>query len=168
MFSIRTATVEDADALAQFARRIFFETFAKENTPEDMERYVAETFGPALQRAELLDAKVHYLLLQADGRLAGYTKLARGEANPRGRRPLQVCRFYLDSPWHGSGAANSLMEAVLALAQREGNDDVWLGVWEHNLRAIRFYQKHGFTRVGEQPCQVGEDVQTDWVMARSR
>ena len=59
------------------------------------------------------------------------------------------------------------MRAVEAMAQREGHDDVWLAVWEHNARAIRFYEKHGFARVGEQLFRLGADTQTDWLMARA-
>jgi diamine N-acetyltransferase len=167
MFSIRTASVADADALAELGVRTFRETFAKDNTPEDMARYLAEHFGGGLQRAELEDTSVLFLLLEAEGRPAGYVKLRRGPPNVRGTRPLEICRFYVDRPWHGRGAAVELMRAIEALAVRQAHDDVWLAVWEHNARAIRFYQKHGFVRVGEQPFRLGADVQTDWLMARA-
>jgi len=167
MFSLRTATVEDAEALAELGRRTFFEAFAKDNTPEDMARCLTDTFSPTLQRAEILDTVVRFLLLLADGNLAGYAKLRLAAATARGQRPLEVHRFYVDRPWHGSGAAHTLMEAALAHARANGHDEVWLAVWEHNARAIRFYAKHGFTRVGAQPFQLGRDVQTDWVMARA-
>ena len=167
MFSIRTASVADADALAELGVRTFRETFSKDNAPEDMALYLAEHFGGGLQRAELEDRSVVFLLLEAERRPAGYVKLRRGAANGRGKNPLEICRFYVDRPWHGKGAALELMRAVEALAVREAHDDVWLAVWEHNARAIRFYQKHGFTRVGEQPFRLGADVQTDWLMARA-
>ncbi len=167
MFSIRAASSADAEALAELGVRTFRETFAKDNTPADMALYLAEHFGGELQRAELEDPAVLFLLLEAEGRPAGYVKLRRGTANARGRRPLEICRFYVDRPWHGGGAALELMHAVEATAQRDGHDEVWLAVWEHNARAIRFYQKHGFARVGEQLFRLGADEQTDWVMARA-
>ncbi|MGO9832470.1 MAG: N-acetyltransferase family protein [Myxococcaceae bacterium] len=167
MFTIRTATARDAEALADLGRRTFQETFAKDNTPDDMARYLADHFGAALQRAELADPASCFLLLLAEGAPAGYVKLRRGGATHYGRRPLEICRFYIDRAWHGSGAARALMQASVALAQREAHDALWLAVWEHNARAIAFYQKHGFARVGEQPFQLGADVQTDWVMARA-
>jgi len=166
MFLIRTATAADAEALAELGTRTFQETFAKDNTPEDMALYLAEHFGGGLQRAELEDSAVVFLLLEAKGHPSGYVKLRRGAANARGQRPLEICRFYVDATWHGKGAARSLMEGIDALALREGHDDIWLAVWEHNARAIHFYEKHGFKRVGEQPFRLGADVQTDWVMAR--
>jgi ribosomal protein S18 acetylase RimI-like enzyme len=166
MFTIRTATPADAEALADLGARTFREAFARDNTPEDMAEYLARHFGGALQRAELEDRSVRFLLVEAHRQPAGYVKLRTGPANACGRRPLEICRFYLDRPWHGSGAAAQLMDAILDLARREGHDDLWLAVWEHNARAIRFYQKLGFARVGEQPFQLGSDLQVDWLMAR--
>jgi ribosomal protein S18 acetylase RimI-like enzyme len=167
MFSIRTASAADAEALAELGTRTFHETFAKDNTPEDMALYLAQHFGGGLQRAELEDPAVLFLLLEAQGHPAGYVKLRRGAANARGARPLEICRFYVDRPWQGRGAALELMAAIEALAVRDAHDELWLAVWEHNARAIRFYQKHGFVRVGEQPFRLGVDVQTDWVLARA-
>lgn len=167
MFHIRVATAEDAEALAELGRRTFFDTFAKDNTAENMARYLADTFGPELQRAELLQPSVQVLLLLAEGRLDGYVKLRRGPGNVWGRSPLEVCRFYVDRAWHGSGAAHSLMRATLEVARRDAHDALWLAVWEHNARAISFYAKHGFSKVGQQPFRLGADVQTDWVMARA-
>jgi ribosomal protein S18 acetylase RimI-like enzyme len=167
MLSIRTATATDADALAELGTRTFRETFSKDNTPEDMALYLAEHFGFALQRAELLEDRVCFLLLLSEERPCGYVKLRPGVAGPRGLRPLEICRFYVDRALHGSGAAGELMARIDALAHRDGHDVVWLAVWEHNARAIRFYEKHGFVRVGEQPFTLGRDVQTDWLMAKA-
>ena len=130
MFSIRTASIADAEALAELGVRTFRETFAKDNTPQDMALYLAEHFGGGLQRAELEDPSVLFLLLEANGHPAGYVKLRRGPANARGRHPLEICRFYVDHPWHGRGAALELMRGVEATAQT-GHDDVWLAVWGH-------------------------------------
>jgi diamine N-acetyltransferase len=167
VFSIRRAEDADAETLAELGVRTFRETFAKDNTPEDMAQYLAEHFGGGLQRAELRDASVLFLLLEAEKRPVGYVKLRRGVANARGRKPLEVCRFYVDRPWHGKGAALELMRAIETLALQDAHDDLWLAVWEQNVRAIRFYEKHGFVRVGKQPFRLGADVQTDWLMARA-
>jgi ribosomal protein S18 acetylase RimI-like enzyme len=165
-YRVRTAGPSDADALAQLGFRTFRETFSKDNTPEDMALYLAEHFGGNLQRAELLDDAVVFLLLEAEGQPSGYVKLRRGAANARAKKPLEVCRFYIDHAWHGRGAALALMQAVEALAVRDGHDELFLAVWENNARAIRFYEKHGFARVGGQEFRLGRELQTDWVMAR--
>jgi GNAT superfamily N-acetyltransferase len=75
-------------------------------------------------------------------------------------------RFYIDARWHGTGAARLLMHAVDDEARRRGARAVWLGVWERNPRAIRFYEKCGFRDVGTQRFLLGTDVQRDRVMLR--
>ncbi|MEL6322107.1 MAG: N-acetyltransferase, partial [Cyanobacteria bacterium J06626_14] len=66
--------------------------------------------------------------------------------------------------WHGRGVAHKLMAKILSTASDAGADHIWLGVWEHNPRAIAFYGKYGFRVVGEHTFQFGSDPQRDLVM----
>ena len=165
---IRPARIDDAAWVAVLAERTFRETYTAYNTPDDMERYVAEHFGPAHQTAELGDARLVTLVAEVDARLAGYTQLARGPA-PNGVNavtPMEVVRFYVDRPWHGSGLAHELMAAAVDAARNGGADALWLGVWERNPRAIAFYRKCGFQNAGTQTFVLGTDHQRDLVLAR--
>lgn len=165
---IRRATVGDAAALAEFGARTFFETFAKDNTAEDMRLHLESAWGPPLQRAEILDERIDTLLACDSGALAGFAQLRTGHA-PAGIatvQPVELLRFYVDKPWQGQGVARHLMEAVEAQARARGARELWLGVWERNERAQAFYRKHGFRRVGTQIFVVGTDPQTDHVMLR--
>jgi ribosomal protein S18 acetylase RimI-like enzyme len=166
---IRRATEADAAALAEFGARTFFETFAAENTVEDMRLHLKSAWAPELQRTEILDARIDTLLAWADdGRLAGFAQLRTGHAPAcmATVRPLELLRFYVDKPWQGQGVARQLMEAVETQARVRGARELWLGVWERNPRAQAFYRKHGFRKVGTQIFVVGTDPQTDHVMLR--
>jgi diamine N-acetyltransferase len=172
---VRPATAADAAALSALAEATFRHTFEAENTPEDMDRYVAETFSVAAQAAEIADPNGSVLLAEHrsdDGngseQLAGYAYVVTGEAPGavEGPAPLELKRFYVDQGWHGHGVAHGLMAAVLDEARARGAETLWLGVWERNARAVSFYAKHGFTRVGEHTFVLGDDAQTDWLLAR--
>jgi ribosomal protein S18 acetylase RimI-like enzyme len=41
---------------------------------------------------------------------------------------------------------------------------VWLGVWEKNPKAIRFYKKNGFVEFDKHIFKLGTDEQTDIMM----
>jgi len=82
-------------------------------------------------------------------------------------RSVEIVRFYARTRWIGRGVGLALMEATLREARALGHVRVWLGVWERNERAIAFYRKWGFVEVGSQPFQLGNDIQTDLVMARA-
>ncbi|HVE79199.1 MAG TPA: GNAT family N-acetyltransferase [Gemmatimonadaceae bacterium] len=176
---IRRATPGDAAALSAFAAWLFDETFGPDNDPEDMAAYLAATFSPERQAAEIADPAGIWLI--AEGRangavpgtavetsLAGYAHLIVGAA-PNGvtaPAPLEVRRFYVARAWHGRGVAGALMDAVVRAAGDRGAQTLWLAVWQHNPRAIAFYRKAGFVEAGTQSFRLGRDVQQDLVMTR--
>jgi ribosomal protein S18 acetylase RimI-like enzyme len=128
----------------------------------------AEQFGPTIQRAEREDPDTTVYFAERDGDTVGYVML-------RERTPpsfvgvddaLEIARLYARQRALGSGVGAALMQRALAEAAGRGKDAVWLGVWERNDRAIRFYETWGFHRCGTQPFLLGTDLQTDLVMVR--
>ncbi|HEU4889360.1 MAG TPA: GNAT family N-acetyltransferase [Thermoanaerobaculia bacterium] len=161
--NIRRATTADAAALAEIAERTFRDTFAAQNSPEDLEAYVATAYGEEKQRREIESGTVTLLGESDDGELIAYTQMRRVRS-PHGE--VEIARFYVDRKHHGQGLAQQLMQAAYDTARELGATTIWLGVWERNLRAIAFYAKCGFVDVGSQPFLVGSDLQTDRVMSR--
>lgn len=165
--TIRRAVPADAEALAALAARTFYDTFAADNTPEDMAEHLAQSYSPARQRAEITAADM-ITLVADNGGLIAFAQLRQG-APPScvtSPTPIELWRFYVDRAWHGRGVAGRLMEAALNEATAVGADAVWLGVWERNPRAIAFYRKFGFVDVGSHGFQLGADLQTDRIMVR--
>jgi ribosomal protein S18 acetylase RimI-like enzyme len=168
-WKIRPATIEDAAALSALAERTFRDTFAADNSADDMDAYCASAFGVDIQSRELSDPAAMTLVVEEDGHLVGYAQLVRRPpplAVPA-RRPMELKRFYVHKAFHGSSMAPALMSAAEERARAFGADVVWLGVWERNPRAIRFYQKSGFQEIGAQTFAVGADLQRDLVMSRA-
>ncbi len=157
---IRVALPGDAQELALLGERLWRKTYGGLIPARDLESYLAEAFGLERQAAELVDPACRTLVIEADGHLLGYAWL-RACAPELGKKaltcskPLEVARFYVDSSLHGTGAAQSLMGAVLAHAASVGHDLLWLQVWEQNPRALRFYAKAGFMDAGETVFLVG-------------
>ena len=167
--SIRGGRVEDAAPLARFAARVFHESFAADNDPADMMAYMAIAFSPEQQGRELADPENTYLVAESDGAIIGYVLIRRGDDMPEcvtTRPSAEIARFYVDRAWHGEGVARRLMAAAMDDMLARGARGVWLGVWEHNVRAVRFYEKHGFRDIGSHVFVLGSDVQTDRVMFR--
>ena len=168
------ATLADAAPLSRLGATTFRETFEGENTPEDMARYLAEAFTPGKQAAEIGDPSGIVLLAErretsGEAELVGYAHLVAGPppAAVQGPDPLEIKRLYVARAWHGQGVAQALMDAAIDAARAWGAGTLWLGVWERNPRAVAFYAKYGFARVGEHTFVLGADAQTDWLLARS-
>lgn len=167
-FRLRRAQPSDAASLSQFAASVFRATFGPDNDPADMESCVAASFSPEKQAAEIADTRYITLLAEHANGFAAYAQLCTGDAPAcvTGPRPLELKRLYVSPAEHGRGVATLLLHASLDAARAASAQTLWLGVWERNPRAIAFYRKHGFARVGEHVFQLGGDAQTDWIMAR--
>jgi GNAT superfamily N-acetyltransferase len=133
-----------------------------------MTAYLSSNFSDARQLAEINDPAMVTLLAEDGTGLIGYAQLRAGAppACVPDLHAIELVRLYVDRTRHGSGSAHTLMQAALdAAASRAGA--IWLGVWEHNPRAIAFYVKWGFADVGSHTFQLGGDPQVDRIMWRA-
>jgi len=166
--TLRSATPNDAGALAAFGRRVFAATFGPDNHPADLAAYLDATYTEARQLADIIDPAVDTILAEAHGAIAGFAQLRAGAPadGVTGTAPVELWRLYVDAPFHGRGLAARLLVAAEAAARRRGAGTLWLGVWERNPRAQAFYRKHGFAVVATQVFQLGSDAQRDLVMQK--
>jgi RimJ/RimL family protein N-acetyltransferase/ribosomal protein S18 acetylase RimI-like enzyme len=149
---IRTADSADAEALSALAERTFRDTFANDNSADDMDAYVRDSFSLDRVRVELADDVNIFLLAFVDGakQPTGYAKLRAGTTDPSvtGPDPVELQRLYVDRSAIARGVGAALMRASLATARAAGHRTLWLGVWERNAPAISFYEKWNFETVG--------------------
>ena len=167
--TIRRGTVGDAGLLSELGARTFSETFAADNTPEDLAAYTNTSFSVAQLTAELEDPASTFLIAEVDGQAAGYAKLHAGEPEQgiEGPKPIELVRLYVSRQWLGRGIGEQLMRACVEEARRAGHETIWLGVWERNPRAQAFYRKWNFRAVGEHMFRLGSDLQRDILMERA-
>jgi ribosomal protein S18 acetylase RimI-like enzyme len=168
MVVIRPGTPQDDRLLAEIGAETFHDSFAADNTPEDMHAYISASFGPEQQALELADPQSKFLIAELNGEVVGYSHL-KFEVAPHvnvGNRPVEIARFYSRKQWIGKGVGARLMEKCLKEAVAAECDAIWLGVWEINSRAIAFYRKWGFCEAGKQTFQLGNDLQQDLLMVR--
>lgn len=167
---IRRATTGDAGLLARIGAELFATAFGAQNDPNDLRAYLAKAFSPATQRAELDDTdRATWIVESPEAGPAGYAMVKRGAgaAAVAANHPAEVQRFYVAPSFQGRGLAQELMSTCVDQAREWGCDALWLGVWELNPRAIAFYEKCGFRKVGRQYFMVGSDRQHDYVMVRT-
>lgn len=166
---IRKASRGDAGQLARLAEATFRAAFGATNTSEDMDLHCRTRYSEVIQSGEISDPGMLTLLSDGAEGLAGFAQL-RWDGSPecvRARCPGEIQRLYVANEWHGKGIAHDLMKACIEALKARGSDVAWLGVWEHNPRAIAFYGKYGFVEVGDHVFAVGNDPQRDIVMVRS-
>jgi diamine N-acetyltransferase len=167
---IRRAGIGHAGLLSEFCRKTFMDAFSDDprNHPDDMKAYCDQAFSIETIATELANSAIIYLLDQRDDETVGYAKLdpESAERCVTARNPIEIGRLYPRNDFIGRGVADALMRACLDEARKGGHDVLWLGVWEFNPRAQKFYEKWGFRRVGEHTFLLGTDPQLDWIMQR--
>ncbi|MBI1185821.1 MAG: GNAT family N-acetyltransferase [Alphaproteobacteria bacterium] len=164
----RDARAEDAAALAEISRATFLATFGHLYTIADRNAFVAETYGRKLQAAEIADPEMRHRLA-FDGRdVIGFAKMGAYKlpVAAEGRRVRELHRLYVVEAAKGAGIAAALMEWTIATARGDGADALYLGVWQGNARAQRFYARYGFEIVGEYTFEVGAARDPEYVMRK--
>ena len=164
--SLRMAEFADLASLLDLAQTSFVQAFTEGNKPENVQAYLSQAFTSVQLEKEWRNPASTFLLASLEGRLVGYTKvnLAAAQTDVQDPDSLEVARLYtLEEVW-GKGVGQFLLDAALAFAKEKGKTFVWLGVWEHNARAIRFYEKNGFKAFGSHPFPFGDEIQNDWLM----
>lgn len=171
MISIRQATAEDAKLLTDLAYTTFWDAFAHhpKNAPDDLDHYMRQAFNLDQITLELADARNIFLIAEIENKPAGYAKIIIDNIEPgiMATRPVELNRLYSHQEYIGKGVGQNLMDACFERAVEDGRDVMWLGVWEYNPRAQRFYEKNGFTVVGKHTFQLGTDQQTDLLMQKT-
>ena len=166
---ITSLTVSDVSILRGIARDTFIETFSEANKAEDMERYLTENFSEEQLARELSNPDSFFYVAEVNGHVVDYLKLntAHAQTEPQAADALEIERIYVLSNYHGGGVGQALYHHAMSVAEDRKASYVWLGVWEHNHRALRFYEKNGFIAFGTHIFQLGNDQQTDILMKKS-
>ena len=162
------AASKDVAIVREIAMQTFLETFREYNTEENMKAYLANTFSPEKIKLELNDPHTAIYLAMHQEDVVGYLKLKKSDPPKEleSHKVLEIERIYVLKDFHGKSVGLLLLERAIAIAKEHHLDYLWLGVWEHNPRAIRFYEKNGFNSFGNHVFILGEDKQNDILMKR--
>ncbi|MBX0300690.1 GNAT family N-acetyltransferase [Cryobacterium sp. 1639] len=172
---VRPARPDEAAALAEVAAATFALACPPHTSADAIAAFLRDVLAPANFEAFLADPDRLLLVAEdAVGALAGYTMLVFGEPHDadaagaiRIRPTAELSKCYVRAEAHGSGTAAALMTATLDAARGRGAAGSWLGVNQENVRALRFYGKHGFMQVGIKRFLVGERYEDDYVLERA-
>ncbi len=166
--TLKRTQLADASLLAEMAWRTFEAAFGPLKDPADIQAYLKESFSLDQIENELINSDSIFLLAFQEGEPIGYSKLILDKAHDcvKGEAQVELQRLYVETGAIGRGIGTKILQASFEEARAAGQKTIWLGVWEENRKAIRFYERHGFLKVCTQDFMLGSDLQTDWVMHR--
>lgn len=166
--TLRPVENTDVSALLSISKATFLETYAGVNTQATMSEYVAETFTQSAVHQELTNPGSQFFFAELEGTVVGYLKLNRGavQTDTLLENALEIERIYALAAYHGKGVGQALYAKAKEIAHADNFHWLWLGVWSKNPRAIRFYEKNGFTAFDTHTFKLGNDLQDDVLMRK--
>ncbi|WP_337031737.1 GNAT family N-acetyltransferase [Paenibacillus illinoisensis] len=166
---ITKCSCEDLLTLQKISIDTFHDTFKDQNTPENMEAYLAKAFHSEQLERELANPSSDIYFVYFNDELAGYLKVNVNDAQSEkmGKEFLEIERIYIRSPFQNHGLGKVLLNKAIEIAMEKNKSKVWLGVWEKNRKAIAFYNKMGFIQTGAHSFYMGDEEQIDFIMSKT-
>lgn len=166
--TIRACKLEDIEVLQQISYETFNETFRDQNSPENIDHYLEKSFNIPQLEKELINPSSQFFFAYIDHDLAGYLKINTDQAQSEAisEDSLEIERIYIKQSFQKHGVGKRLFHHALQIAQQQDKQQIWLGVWEKNEKAIAFYQKIGFVPTGQHSFYMGDEQQTDLIMTK--
>lgn len=165
---IRKVSAEELEVLQGIGRETFYETFAKDNSEDEMQKYLDESFSTEKISQELNTPDSRFFIAWEEDNPVGYLKVNAGKAQTelQDDASMEIERIYVKSSHHGKKVGQLLYDKALEIALEEKKQYLWLGVWEENLRAVNFYKKNGFVTFDKHIFRLGSEEQTDLMMRK--
>lgn len=165
---IKKVVPADLDTFLLLAKTTIFAAFGHLNDPHDFKLYIDKAFSSEKILSELTNAQSEFFWGFADEKPAGYIKLNYGNAQTdiKDKDSLEVERLYVLPEFQKQRLGKQLMDFAAQQATAKNLTYIWLGVWEHNIKAINFYQNNGFEQFGSHSRMLGNDQQRDILLKR--
>ena len=163
---IRKCTPADIETLVRISLETFVDAFEKDNDPEDFKAYTDIAFAQSTLTLQLNDPHSSFYFLYMDEHLVGYFKLNEYDAQTelKSDETMELERIYVLKHFQGRQLGAFMVKEAIRIVSDLEKKELWLGVWQENGEAIRFYEKHGFVKFDTHPYYIGKDKQTDWLM----
>ena len=162
----KKCTLTNLEELVEISRETFINAFEKDNNPEDFKNYISSAFEKTVIAKQLSNRNSFFYFVFNNEQLVGYFKLNTADAQTdiTLEDSIELERIYVLKEYQGQQIGAKILQEAINLATQQNKKYMWLGVWENNLEAIRFYEKHLFTKFDTHPYYIGKDKQTDWLM----
>ena len=154
--------------LQYLCRTTFAETFSDSTSEEDMKKFLDESYSAEKLSAELANPESVIYIAYQNGVPLGYLKLNIGNAQTEKclDNALEIQRIYILKSAKGQGIGSAFMQIAENFASEKKLSTIWLGVWEHNEPAKKFYKSKGYEKFSQHTFVLGNDLQTDFLLKK--
>ncbi|MES2587895.1 MAG: GNAT family N-acetyltransferase [Bacteroidota bacterium] len=166
MLELIKVELEDVEKLQEICIQTFNESYFDKNSEANMVLFLNENFNLEKLKGELMNSNsICFFARQAEN-ILGYLKLNWGNSQTEKQtvESIEIERIYVLKEFKGQKIGQKLFDKAIEIAKLKKVNYLWLGVWEENLDALRFYKKNGLVEFDKHIFQLGDDAQTDIMM----
>tara|TARA_B110000263_G_C15205232_1_gene462569 strand:- start:241 stop:750 length:510 start_codon:yes stop_codon:yes gene_type:complete len=167
MYKIQPASTNDITQLSQFAAKTYSDTFQHYNV-EDLEKHLEKTCSESYFRSQINNSENKTIIIKENNIIIAYAKYGKLELpinNPI-LPSVELHRLYVDTTKTNTGIGTKVINYILEKTIKEKHQSIYLGVYSDNKIAIKFYQKHGFQKIGEYNYPVGLHIDLEYIMQK--
>ena len=165
-YQLSKVSLDERDALLEISKNTFITFFIEYNTADNLNDYVSKAFTPDKILSEIKNPDSVFYFAKHNNQIIGYLKVnfAAAQTELKDATSIEIERIYVIEEFIGKKVGQFLFNKALEMAKNWELKYIWLGVWEHNVRAIRFYEKLNFVKFDTHIFKIGNDEQTDYLM----
>jgi ribosomal protein S18 acetylase RimI-like enzyme len=162
---IEECYLKDIKEIKELGEKTFCETY-DENSKEDMEIYIKKSFSYDQLEKELNNNNSRFYIAKNNKKSVAYMKInfIKKHTNKNLKESLEMQRIYVLQKYKNKHIGKMLIEKAIEIAKENNQSYIWLGVWEKNINAIKFYEKQGLKKYSSHIFQLGQDEQVDNLM----
>ena len=150
---IRRARHEDASSLAAISIEVWMGTYIREGVNGFFADYALNEFTTANFETLISKSNEKIWVSENINGIDGFLRLTTDKTTDVPECPsVELTTLYVQNRHQGKGIGRALLQQALT----EG--DLWLMVNAENVGAAKFYQKHGFAKVGEAHFKIQDEA----------
>ena len=167
MHKIELASINDLHQLSQFATKTYSDTFQHYNL-KDLEIHLEKTCSESYFRGQINNPENKTIIIKANKFIIAYAKFGKLElpVNNPILPSIELHRLYVDTTKKHNGIGTKIINYIVEKTIKEKIHCIYLGVYSDNKSAIKFYEKHGFQKIGEYNYPVGLHIDLEHIMQK--
>lgn len=166
--NIRKPTIADLNLISVLAITTHYEAYVELDPSHDLADYCIRFFNLETVKDELLNPNLTYLIAEFEGNAIGFAQLREGKKIEcmNGKNAIEIQRIYVIEKMKGKKIGKALIEKCCEIGRKKGYEAIWLGVWDKNVEAQKFYEKIGMKKVGITDFSDGKSEFINFVFAK--
>lgn len=162
---IRKAREQDASGLAAVSIEVWMGTYVRDGVSSLFADYVLSEFTAQNFRHAIDDRNLATWVSEDGIGIEGFVTVSSSATPPLGGcSSLEITTLYVRPRHQSGGRGAALLQCALEHCRALGGGNAWLKVNAENGRAIDFYRRHGFSKIGSTYFRIADQAYENHVM----